>query len=87
MITGELIFWVCIVIMWIVITVHYMRAKKPIQTALKGMFTGIGSLLLLYFVGDKIGLFLPVNLFTCVIAMIFGAPGVIALALLDKFLL
>ena len=84
---GTVVFWGILIAAWIAVTVHYLRAEKPVKTAVKGMLSGVLTLVAVHFWGGYIGLSVSLNLFTSVVALVFGAPGVIAVSLIDKFLM
>ena len=85
--TSTLVFWGMLAAAGIAVLIHYIRAEKPLQTAVKGMLSGAAALAAVHFWGHYIGLSIEINLFNTVISLIFGAPGVIAVSLIDKFLI
>lgn len=85
MISGAFLFWAVIVIGWIVMTIHYLKSDKPAVNAFKGMLSGVITLAAVYFFGGYIGIYLTLNLFTCITALVFGAPGIIVLCMIEKF--
>ena len=64
----------------------YLRSRHPVRTAFFGMSSGAAALLAAHFFGSTAGLYLPLNLFTTVVSLILGAPGVLILALINKFI-
>lgn len=83
--TGKIIFYVIFAIAAIIMLCSYMRSEKPAKTAFGGMVSGIAALLAVHFGGGYIGLYLPLNFFTTVVALILGAPAVIIMTLIEKF--
>ncbi len=83
---GKIVFYAAFLISAIIVLTYYMRSERPARTAFKGMLSGVIALLAAYFGGGYIGLYLPVNFFTTVTALILGAPAVIIMALAERFL-
>lgn len=83
---GQLIFYITLAAVCIIMSAHYLRARKPVRTALKGMISGALALILLNGWGGIIGLYLPINLFNTLISLVLGIPGVIALAVIEKII-
>ncbi len=69
-----------------IMLVYYANRKHPLLSALFGMLSGGGCLLLLCFYGDKIGITAELNLFNTMISLILGIPGVILTVLTGIFL-
>jgi len=84
--TGTIVFWGILAVAGIAMLIHYIRAEKPVKTAVKGMLSGAVALTAVHFWGHYIGLAIEINLFNVLISLIFGTPGVIAVSLIDKFL-
>ncbi len=66
---------------------YYMKKGKPVASALKGMASGGISLLVVHFFGGYLGFYLPLNFFTAFVSLVLGAPAVIIMTLIEKFLL
>lgn len=79
----ELIFYGAFVLAGAVMLIHIIRSGKPFATALKSMTSGGLGLALLYFFGDRIGLALPLNLFTVFVSLTLGLPGTAAMAVIE----
>jgi len=84
--TGTIVFWGILTVAGIAMLIHYIRAEKPVKTAVKGMLSGAVTLTAIHFWGHYIGLAIEINLFNTLISLVLGAPGVIAVSLIDKFL-
>ena len=83
---GNIIIWGVIIICEIVMIVHYMKSDKPSRTALKGMLSGTAVLVSINLWGSYIGLNIAINFFTVAIALTLGAPAIIIISLIEKFL-
>ncbi len=83
--TGKTIFYIILIAVFIIMAVHYLRAKNPAKTGLKGMISGVLSLFAVHFWGGYAGIYLPLNLFTSVISIVLGMPAVIIMSLIEKF--
>lgn len=62
---------------------YYMRTEKPVRNAVMGMLPGVLVLAAAHFFGGGIGLAVPLNGLTAFIALVFGAPGVAAVCLIE----
>lgn len=82
---GEIIFYIAVAASAIVMTVHYLKSQKPAKTAFFGMGSGAVFLTLLHFFGGYVGFSVPLNFFTAVLSLILGIPGVIIVALMERF--
>ncbi|MCH5348300.1 MAG: pro-sigmaK processing inhibitor BofA family protein [Oscillospiraceae bacterium] len=82
---AELIFYASGAICAIAVLVYYMKAAKPVRTALIGMLSGAAMLIAVHFFGEKIGLALPLNGVTVFVSLVLGAPGVAAMCLIQNF--
>lgn len=82
----DIIFTLIWCILGVVMLVYYSKRKFPVLSGLFGMMSGGGTLLLLHFYGDKIGIITELNFFNTMISLILGIPGVCMLALTEKFL-
>lgn len=80
---AELIFYGTAVVSAIAILVYYMRSGKPVRNALLGMLSGTLALAAVHFFGGGIGLALPLNGLTAFIALVFGAPGVVIMCVIE----
>ena len=83
---GAFAFYLCLMLVFIIMAVHYLKSDKPSKTGIKGMISGTISLIVIHFWGGYIGLYIPLNLFTTVISLVLGAPAVIIMTLLEKFI-
>lgn len=83
---GKIIFYVLTVVAVIIMICSYMRSEKPVRTAFCGMSSGAIALGLVHFFGGYIGLYLPLNFFTAIVSLILGAPAVLIMTLIEKFL-
>lgn len=83
--TGELVFYVCLILVFIIMAVHYLKANKPVKASVAGMLSGAVTLIAVHFWGGYIGLHIPLNLFTTVISLVLGVPAVIIIALILLF--
>lgn len=57
--------------------IFYGRRKHTVKSALKGMLSGAGFLLIFHFFGDYLGYSPPLSLFNTAVSLILGAPGVV----------
>lgn len=83
--TGKVIFYAAFLLAAIIMICSYMRSEKPVRTAFSGMTSGAAALLAVHFAGGYIGLYLPLNFFTAVISLVLGVPGVLIMALAERF--
>lgn len=82
---GEIIFYIAVIVSAIVMIVHYLKSRKPAKTAFFGMGSGAAFLTALHFFGEYVGFSVPLNFFTAVLSLILGIPGVIIVALMERF--
>lgn len=80
---AELIFYGAAILSAIAVLIYYMRSEKPVKNALLGMLSGALALTAVHFFGGKIGLALPLNGLTAFVALVFGAPGVIFMCIIE----
>lgn len=84
---GKTVFYVLTALAAIIMLCWYLRSKKPARTAFFGMSSGAAALLAAHFWGSGLGLYLPLNIFTTAVSLILGAPGVLILAIINKFII
>lgn len=84
--TGKAVFYILTAAAAIIMLCCYLRSKHPVRTAFLGMSSGAAALLAAHFFGGAAGLYLPLNIFTAAVSLILGAPGVLILALINKFI-
>lgn len=82
---GEIIFYIAVTVSVIAMLVHYLKSQKPAKTAFFGMGSGAVFLTVLHFFGKYVGFSVPLNFFTAVLSLILGIPGVIIVALMERF--
>lgn len=63
--------------------IYYMKSERPVRAAAKGMLSGTAALMAAHFFGGGIGLAVPINGLTAFIALVFGAPGVGAMCVIE----
>ena len=80
---AEIIFYGAAVVFAIAALIYYMRSGKPVKNALLGMLSGAFALAAVHFYGGNIGLALPLNGLTAFIALVFGAPGVVFMCIIE----
>ena len=80
---AEIIFYGAAIVFAIAALIYYMRSGKPVRNALLGMLSGTLALTAVHFFGGKIGLALPLNGLTAFIALVFGAPGVVFMCIIE----
>jgi len=61
----------------VVMAIYYLRAKKPVATAFKGMFSGGLALVIASYLGAYLNISLALSFFNTIIALALGVPGVI----------
>ena len=76
------IFWGAVVVAAVIMIIYYWKSKKPIKNAFLGIFSGAAGLLLVHFLGNYIGISLPLSIFNISVSLILGVPGVITLIIL-----
>lgn len=59
----------------IIMMLVYTRRSSPFLSALLGMMSGSGALVLLHFYGGRLGFAPPINLFNTAFSLVFGVPG------------
>ena len=82
---GKTLFYILMALAAIIMLCYCLRSRKPARTAFFGMISGAAALLAAHFFGGAAGLYLPLNLFTTAVSLILGAPGVLILALINKY--
>lgn len=82
---GETVFYICLILVFVIISIHYLKSQKPVKTGVSGMLSGAFTLIIIHFWGSNIGLYIPLNLFTTVISLVLGAPAVIIMSILRLF--
>lgn len=80
---AEIIFYGTAVLSAIAALIYYMRSGKPVRNALLGMLSGTLALAAVHFFGGKVGLALPLNGLTAFVALVFGAPGVVLMCIIE----
>lgn len=80
---AEAVFYGAGVVFAIAALIYYMKAAKPVRAAAKGMLSGTAALLAAHFFGGGLGLAVPINGLTAFIALVFGAPGVGAVCVIE----
>lgn len=80
---AEIIFYGIGIVSAIAVLIYYMRSGKPVRNALLGMLSGTLALAAVHFFGGRIGLALPLNGLTAFIALVFGAPGVVLMCIIE----
>lgn len=79
-------FLVGLLLISVVVKVFFIPLKYLMRLIVNGIIGGILLLLFNYF-GGFVGLYLPINVVTALIAGFLGIPGVILLVLLDFLIL
>lgn len=80
---AEAVFYGAGAVFAITALIYYMKSEKPVRAAAKGMLSGTAALLAAHFFGGGIGLAVPINGLTAFIALVFGAPGVGAMCVIE----
>ena len=80
---AEIIFYGIGIVSAIAVLIYYMKSGKPVRNALLGMLSGTFALAAAHFFGGRIGLALPLNGLTAFIALVFGAPGVVFMCIIE----
>lgn len=80
---AEIIFYGTAVLSAIAALIYYMKSGKPVKNALLGMLSGTFALAAAHFFGGNIGLALPLNGLTAFVALVFGAPGVAVMCVIE----
>lgn len=80
---AEIIFYGTAIVSAIAVLAYYMKSEKPVRNALLGMLSGTLALTAVHFFGDRIGLALPLNGLTSFVALVFGAPGVVFMCIIE----
>ena len=80
---AELIFYGAAAVFAIAALIFCMRSEKPVRNALMGMLSGTFALAAVHFFGGNIGLALPLNGLTAFVALVFGAPGVVLMCIIE----
>lgn len=84
--SGQVIFWIVWAVTGICMLIYYARSKRPLLSALKGSLTGVLALAAANLWGGTVGLFLSLNLFHVIVALVLGVPGVILLEIMQAVL-
>lgn len=84
---AEIIFYASAAASAAAALIYYMRSEKPVKNALLGMLSGALALAAAHFFGGNIGLALPLNGLTAFIALVFGAPGVVVMCLIELLII
>ena len=80
---AEIIFYGIGIVSAIAVLIYYMKSGKPVRNALLGMLSGTLALAAAHFFGGRIGLALPLNGLTAFVALVFGAPGVVLMCIIE----
>ena len=80
---AEIIFYGIGIVSAIAVLIYYMKSGKPVRNALLGMLSGTFALAAAHFFGGRIGLALPLNGLTAFVALVFGAPGVVLMCIIE----
>ena len=80
---AEIIFYGIGLVSAIAVLIYYMKSGKPVRNALLGMLSGTLALAAAHFFGGRIGLALPLNGLTAFVALVFGAPGVVLMCIIE----
>ena len=80
---AEIIFYGIGIVSAIAVLIYYMKSGKPVRNALLGMLSGTLALAAVHFFGGRIGLAMPLNGLTAFIALVFGAPGVVLMCIIE----
>lgn len=80
---AEVIFYGAAAVFAIAALVYCMKTGKPVRTAAAGMLSGAAALIAVHIFGGRIGLALPLNGLTAFVALVFGAPGVAAMCIIE----
>ncbi len=83
---AEIIFYGAAAVSAAAALIYYMRSGKPVRNALLGMLSGTLALAAAHFFGGKIGLALPLNGLTAFVALVFGAPGVALMCIIEMLI-
>lgn len=80
---AEIIFYGAAAIFAIAVLIYYMKSEKPVKNAVVGMLSGTLTLAAAHFFGGTVGLALPLNGLTAFVALVFGAPGVAVMCVIE----
>lgn len=83
---AKLIFYGVGVVFALSALAYFMKTDKPVKSAVIGMLSGVFALTAVHFFGGGIGLALPLNGLTVFVALVFGAPGVAAMCVIELLL-
>lgn len=81
---GKIIFYLLFIFCLTAMLLNYIKSRKPVLSALKGMLSGGLSLAAVHFFGGYAGLYLPLNFFTAAVSLILGIPGVLIMTLAER---
>jgi len=65
----------------IIMLIYYIKSKKPILTAFKGIVSGGVAFFLVNYFGHYINIKLTISLFNIIVSLLLGIPGVILLVI------
>lgn len=80
---AELIFYGAAAVFAVAALIYYMKTGKPVKNAVIGMLSGTVTLIAVHIFGGRIGLAVPLNGLTAFVALVFGAPGVAAVCIIE----
>lgn len=83
---AEIFFYGAAAVFAIAVLIYYMKSGKPVKNAVIGMLSGTLTLAAVHFFGGMVGLALPLNGLTAFVALVFGAPGVAAMCVIELLL-
>lgn len=77
----------CVFIILLLLVGAPIKAMKFFGQVVVKFIIGALMLFFLNVIGNKLGIYIPINLITTAISGFLGIPGVIALVAIDKFVL
>lgn len=77
-----IVFSLCVIALIILAKIFFFPLKKILKLILNILF-GIILIIITNIFGEKIGLHIPFNIVTAVVAGLLGAPGVVSLIILN----
>lgn len=83
---GLPMFWFVIVLSGLAILAAMLRSRHFVKAVLLSLIQGGAALFAVNFVGDFIGVHIPLNVFSCSVGGLAGIPGVILLLISDIIL-
>ena len=69
----------------IIMLIFYSKREHTFFSSLIGMGSGAGSLILIHYFGNHIGITAPLNIFNTAVSIILGIPGTALIAFVNKF--